>query len=213
MTHAATDRSQTNRLFFSALPAIGVTVLIFAGMQALVKVDEIVVEPTEFRTLSIIVPVIEDTEPEKIKDAVLKKITAVPPPKVTPVQNSASTLVSWEISPPAPFEVSLPRGQIERLSEVAVGWDRQMAEAVRRPVPAYPEAALKKGLSGQCDVEFSIDHLGRPYGVEAKCSDDVFRQSAEQSVRKALFAAKTKNGVPVGQENLVYPLVYEFNAK
>ncbi len=211
MNEAVNKRGQVNRLFFSALISTGVTLGIFLIMQLLVKVETVVLEPSAFRPLSVIV--MKDESPEKLvpKKRLVERMVAPTPPKLDPVQNNVHANMTWEFSEPSVFEPRLPRESVERFTSLDVSIDRTFAQAIRQPMPVYPREALKKGLSGSCEVYFSVDPLGKPYGITAECSDDVFRRSAENAVRKALFAAKTKKGVPVAQGNLVYPLLYEMN--
>ena len=204
------DRSKTNRLFLSAFIACGITGGLFLVMQTLIRSEGFTPKPSEFRTLSVIVPQIEEPDHLLPRDPAVRIDAPVPPPVVA-VANLTSTAVAWEVPVPVSYSPELPRRAVEMFTGISLHLDQVRAEPIRVPVPDYPDRALRQGLSGNCEVRFSIDQMGRPYNTVAECSDKVFVRSAEKAVRGALFAVRTKNGKPVGQDNLVYPLLYELN--
>lgn len=205
------NRSRNHRIFLSALPAIGLTVGLFLFMQTAVHVDEIKLKDQEYRpVLSVVLPEIE--EPiirDKKPDVVV--IEDVAPPKYRP-QNPLETgpIEFGAVDLPSPDPV-LVVGSLDNVMPSQMNFERERAVPVRRPVPDYPPVALRKGLEGSCEVNFSIDAAGRPFNVDAICTDRVFESSSERAVRKALFAAKVINGQPVGSDNLVYPIEYGLN--
>ena len=58
-------------------------------------------------------------------------------------------------------------------------------------------------------MRFDVDTRGKPYNVQATCTDSVFKSEAERSVGRVEFAPKIVRGKPVERRNVVYPL--EFN--
>lgn len=205
------NRSRNHRLFLSALPAIGLTFGLFLFMQTAVHVDEIKLKDQEYRPiLSVVLPPID---PPVIRDDVpeVLVIENVAPPKLR-AQNPLETgpIEFGVLELPAPDPV-LVVGSLNEFMPKQMAFERETAVPVRRPVPDYPPAALRKGLEGSCEVNFSIDAAGRPFNVDAICTDRVFESSSERAVRKALFAAKVSNGQPVGSDNLVYPIEYGLN--
>lgn len=89
--------------------------------------------------------------------------------------------------------------------------DARELVAVRPPAPAMPSAALARSVSGRCDVRFDVDTAGRPQGVSAQCTDNVFKAEAERAVRRAEFLPAIRNGQPVIQKNAVYPIEFQVN--
>lgn len=205
------NRSRNHRLFLSALPAIGLTGALFLFMQNAVNVDEIELKDQAFRPiLSVVLPKVDPPIiREKVREIVI--IEDVAPPNYRPLNPLETGPIEFgvvELPSPDPI---LSAGSLEQFMPRQMAFERETAVPVRQPLPDYPPVALRKGLEGSCDVNFSIDAAGRPFNVEAICTDRVFESSSERAVRKAMFAAKVSNGQPVGQDNLVYPIVYDLN--
>ena len=203
-------RSRTNRLILSAFPAIGMTAGLFLIMDNLVRVDDIQISERNYRPImesivpEIDVPVIHHTRGD------VRPIETAFIPAREPVVQTNPNQISFEVPVFQAPVISVPTGQIGPVT-TGRGFIREEAVAVRQPVPDYPSSALSRGLEGECEVVFAIDPAGRPYDLVANCTDEVFARSSVQAVRKALFAAKVSDGVPVGQKNLVYPIRYELN--
>lgn len=211
MIEIVRDRSHTGRFFLSALPAMGLTLGLFLIMQKLVHTEELALpDGKPFPTLVKITPVEPGVEAPTYRPPVTAIETAAPP-KVKTTELVTSEGISF-----APIEIAEPSfrisaDQLKQFSTGQVGGIREEAVPVRAPSPDYPPIALRQGLQGECEVRFSIDAAGRPFNVDGKCTDPVFVSSSERAVKKALFAAKVKNGVAVGQDNLVYPIVYNMS--
>ena len=211
MADTQTSRSKTLGLILSAVPAAGLTVGLFFMMGQLVRTDTVQLSEVQFRPFDRVVPQKDKIE-EPRKTTRVEKVTPLdlPEPR-TPEQIKTDTLIiSYKpveaVEPEMPGSDMMPLGGLPE-----PGLTRQVAIPIRQPVPDYPQIAMTRGLNGDCDVTFAIDPQGRPYNVEASCSDKIFKRSSEQAVRKALFAARVSNGVAMGQENLVYPIRYELN--
>ena len=84
------------------------------------------------------------------------------------------------------------------------------AEVIRKPIPEYPQKALRYGraIEGSCEVEFSVSRFGRPYDISADCTDDIFEEPARDAVRAAKFKPKTVDGIPVESHKVVYPIEF-----
>ncbi|MAK60723.1 MAG: hypothetical protein CMK09_07070 [Ponticaulis sp.] len=200
------------RIVASFIPAAGLTLGLFVVMDRLVDVGEIVLPEPEFRTLaSLTPPKDEPEEPDREKRDRFEPIEAAPPPKTDPLKPIEPGSVSFQVAEFRVPDVGDVRGKMAPIIQPVAVMVRERATPVRAPIPDYPQRALTSGLEGQCDVVFNIDAAGRPYDVEAECTDRIFLRSSENAVSKSLFAAKLKNGVPVGQENLVYPIQFTLN--
>lgn len=211
MNAIADNRSQTSRFFLSALPAIGVTCGLFYIMQAAITVRNVTLEDPGFQpVLSIILPP-EDMGFLPEEPTELKPIETVNPPPPRRIVATSPEGIAFEVAEYVQPDIGIPTGGMMNMIVGSPAIDREEAVPVRQPIPDYPAAALRKGLEGDCTVYFSIDAAGRPFNVDAQCSDQVFESSSERAVRKALFAARVKDGVAIGQDNLVYPIVYKLN--
>jgi protein TonB len=107
-------------------------------------------------------------------------------------------------APPVPT----PAGLQPMLGAVSPVQGRNLT-AVREPRPVMPEAALRRGISGSCEVRFDVDVSGRPQNVSALCTDDIFRAEAERSVRRSEFLPAIRDGRPVVQTGAIYPLEFK----
>lgn len=54
-------------------------------------------------------------------------------------------------------------------------------------IPHYPALAHDEQIEGSCIVRFDLSETGEPSDVSARCSDDVFKVSAESVIREARF--------------------------
>lgn len=77
-------------------------------------------------------------------------------------------------------------------------------EALVRPTPArrpsvlatYPKRASERGIEGECEVIFSVDEFGSPFGIKPTCTNDVFLEEAEKAVARAQFEIHVVDGSP-----------------
>jgi protein TonB len=58
-------------------------------------------------------------------------------------------------------------------------------------------------------VRFDVDTRGRPYNVQATCTDNIFKSEAERSVSRVEFAPTIVRGQAVERRNVVYPLEFK----
>lgn len=91
----------------------------------------------------------------------------------------------------------------------AYRWPLQDTFPIGHPIFTYPSRAMEQGLEGNCAVSFSVDTRGRPYDVNAECSDTIFRREAVRAVSRMKFLpAVTENGRPGERENVIYPVEF-----
>ena len=205
------QRSKLSRLGLSVLPAAGLTIGLFVAMNALIEPGEIILGKSEFRPLANIVPEKERPTVLPSERKPVDKIDVVPPPKLetVTVRDVGDVYIApLEINAPA---TGIPEGVLDSVSFVGRYEVRETAIPIRNPTPVYPDRALRRGLEGECDVFFSIDAAGRPSRIEASCTDEIFARPSVRAVEQTLFAAKTVNGMRVGQDNLVYPIQYKLS--
>lgn len=109
------------------------------------------------------------------------------------------------------------RALIAMMVSVALGAAPAMAQAnlpdedvqpLGPPQPVYPLMAGILGLSGYCEVRFSVDQSGRVTEIQPSCSHPVFCASAAAAVEAVRFKPKRKDGKLVPRRNIVYPLHY-----
>ena len=202
----------SGRILASLIPAAGLTLGLFVVMDRLVDVGEIILPEPEFRVLASITPS-EDKVEEPVSDTrdIFDPIDATPPPRRDPLKPLEPGSIVFQVADYRVPDVGEVRGELTPVIQTVSVMVRETATPIRAPTPDYPSRALMSGLEGSCDVVFNIDAAGRPFDVEANCTDRIFERSSENAVSKSLFAAKLKNGVPVGQENLVYPIQFTLN--
>jgi protein TonB len=198
------------RLLVGVVIAIPIVVVIFLLMNQLISVDEIELPEGETRVLAAITPQKQDSEVRTRSRSQPKRIDAAqkpPPPPKQSATKSSINLPTPKIDGAVPQNLDLGRMKSLAIDPVAVS-DRD-AQPIRPPTPSYPQRAQERGLSGKCDVRFDVDTRGKPYNVQATCTDSVFKSEAERAVSRVEFAPKIVRGKAVERRNVVYPL--EFN--
>lgn len=128
-----------------------------------------------------------------------------PPPKLT-ASKSDIDLPTPNIQGAPPNE--LPPTRLNSLAIDPIAISDRDAQPIRPPVPTYPSRAAERGTEGSCDVRFDVDTRGKPYNVEATCSDRVFKREAERAVSRVEFAPKIVRGQAAERRNVVYPLEF-----
>ena len=121
--------------------------------------------------------------------------------------------IDREIQGPAAYTPTaghwqIPRETIRFVPAQAHPMEGRIATPVRQPVPVYPRDLAQQGVSGKCDVSFSLTMQGRPYDVTAKCTHPGFEKEAARAVSKSEFLPKIEQGMPVESHNYVYPLEF-----
>lgn len=200
--------SDAGRLAASFIPAAAFTLCLFVVMDRLVSVGEVHLSERTVRPLVSITPLPEEPQTLIRREPVERISEVQPPPRLDPVRRPNSGeigLAPVELLTPTP---EIDPGPVGDFAGTIVVIGRETGVPVRAPIVEYPHRALTRGIEGDCEVSFSIDAVGRPFGVSASCTDEIFARSSARAVEQTLFAAPVRNGVPVGQGNLVYPIQY-----
>lgn len=198
------------RLLVGVVIAVPIVMVLFLLMSALISVDEIELPEGETRVLAAITPQKQDSEVRTRSRSQPKRIDAAqkpPPPPKQSATKSSINLPTPRIDGAVPQNLDLGRMNSLAIDPVAVS-DRD-AQPIRPPTPSFPQRAAERGISGSCDVRFDVDTRGKPYNIQATCTDNVFKSEAERSVSRVEFAPKIVRGKAVERRNVVYPL--EFN--
>lgn len=198
------------RLLVGVVIAIPIVLIIFLLMNSLISVDEIELTEGENRVLAAITPQKQDTEVRTRSRSQPKRIDAAqkpPPPPKQSATKSSINLPTPKIDGAVPQNLDLGRMNSLAIDPVAVS-DRD-AQPIRPPTPSFPQRAAERGLSGTCDVRFDVDTRGKPYNIQATCSDNIFKSEAERAVSRVEFAPKIVRGQAVERRNVVYPLEFK----
>ena len=198
------------RLLVGVAIAIPIVYLLFIVMSQLISVKEVNLEKGEQRVLTAITPQQQDSEVRTRQRSKPKRIDSAkkppPPPKVSATKSNIN-LPTPQIEGAAPTELNLGRMQSLAIDPVAIS-DRD-AQPIRPPVPTYPQRAAERGIEGTCEVRFDVDTRGKPYNIQATCSDNVFKREAERAVGRVEFAPKIVRGKAAERRNVVYPLEFK----
>lgn len=190
--------------------AVIVTYLLFTGMRVLISAPFEEPEATEDRVIERITPQDENQEVNRRARSKPRKLNSAdkppPPPKLS-TSKADIDLPTPDIRGQAPTELKIDRMSSLAIDPVAIS-DRD-AQPIRPPVPTYPSRAAERGTEGSCEVRFDVDTRGRPYNVEADCTDNVFKREAIRAVSKVEFAPKIIRGKAAERRNVVYPLEFK----
>ncbi|MEQ9316811.1 MAG: TonB family protein [Henriciella sp.] len=199
-------------------PAIGLPLAalvvfgLFSFMNAMISQDYDPPEEAEQRQLVKITLQVKDTDAEIRPYTQPQHLVTAdkppPPPKFAATQTDIK-LPSPNIQGAAPTE--LPRHALDIFAIDPVAISDRDAQPIRPPMPTYPSRAAEARIEGACDVRFDVDTRGRPYNVEAVCTDSVFRREAERAVNRVEFAPKIVRGQAVERRNVVYPLEFRLD--
>lgn len=195
------------RLGISGPVALIVAVALFLIMNALISQPFVEPDPEEQRELVRITPNEETRDVNRRARARPQRLASAqkppPPPKLS-TSKSDIQMEAVDISGVAPTEIKFDRLQSFAIDPVAIN-DRD-AQPISPPLPRFPDRALQRCMSGSCKVRFDVDTRGRPYNVQAECTDSVFKREAERSVGRVEFAPKIVRGKAAERRNVVYPL-------
>ncbi|KCZ50435.1 energy transducer TonB [Hyphomonas pacifica] len=205
-----------NSPFLRLLVALGIAVpvvyLLFLLMSALISVKEVKLDQSEQRVLTAITPQKQDTDVRVRQRSKPKRIDSAqkppPPPKVSATKSQIN-LPTPKIEGAAPTDLNLGRMDSLAIDPVAIS-DRD-AQPIRPPMPSYPQRAAERGIEGTCEVRFDVDTRGKPYNIQATCSDSVFTREAERAVGRVEFAPKIIRGKAAERRNVVYPLEFKLS--
>ncbi len=187
-----------------------VTYALFQIMNALISQPYNEPDAEEQRVLERITPSEEDQTVNRRARSKPRRLSSAdkppPPPKLSTTKSQID-LPTPNIQGAAPTELQFDRLSSLAIDPVAIS-DRD-AQPIRPPVPTYPQRAAERGTEGSCEVRFDVDTRGRPYNVEADCTDRVFKREAERAVSKVEFAPKIIRGKAAERRNVVYPLEFK----
>lgn len=159
--------------------------------------------------LETITPSQEDNSVQRASRAKPRRINSAdkppPPPKLT-ASKSDIDLPTPNIQGAPPSE--LPPTRLNSLAIDPIAISDRDAQPIRPPVPTYPSRAAERGTEGSCEVRFDVDTRGRPYNVQADCTDNIFKREAEKAVSRVEFAPKIVRGQAAERKNVVYPLEF-----
>lgn len=200
--------SLKGRAALVALPAAIITVSLFLGMRALVQVDDFTAPKDRAYTLSAYVIPTQTTfsEPKTVKPKRPKDIE-LPPEQTRERIEKVPVTLDGAYNGAAPAIYVEPRVEPLRPKTISSAIDRT-ARPLTPPSPVYPQRALERGLTGNCEVSMSVSASGKPYDVVASCSNPVFKASAERAVRKVLFSPRVEHGQRMELHGVVYPINY-----
>ena len=185
---------------------------LFTFMYRMINQDYEQPENVEQRVLERITPADDSQEVRtraRNKPQRLDSADKPPPPPKMSASRSDIDLPTPNIQGAAPTELNVDRLDSLAIDPVAIS-DRD-AQPIRPPVPTYPTRAAERGIEGTCEVRFDVDTRGRPYNVQATCSDSVFTREAERAVSRVEFAPKIVRGQAAERRNVVYPLEFRLD--
>ncbi|MEL7451910.1 MAG: TonB family protein [Pseudomonadota bacterium] len=197
------------RILIGVPIAAVIVYFLFIGMNRLISREFVEPEIGEQRTLERITPEQRNEDVRartRSKPRRLASADKPPPPPKLSASKSDIDLPTPNIQGAAPTELNFDRVQSLDINPVAIS-DRD-ATPIRPPVVTYPTRAAERGTEGECQVRFDVDVRGRPYNVQADCTDSVFRREAERAVSRVEFAPKIVQGQARERRNVVYPLVF-----
>lgn len=202
-----TAGSRESRFAAALAPAAAITVGLFLAMNGLIRTDEIALVKKDVRVLLPVTPQKQIAEPTERPEFPVPAIDVDLPP-APPVQKLDAGAIGFPAPAVGGFPRTIPAGGPDLPLPSVKPLGERIATPVRVPVPAYPRVMSRQGLSGTCDVRFSLTAQGLPYDVVANCSHPGFETEAARAVSKAQFLPKIRQGVPVESHNYVYPLEF-----
>lgn len=198
------------RLIIGIPLAAIVVFALFTFMYKMINQDYEQPENAEQRVLERITPADDSQEVRtraRNKPQRLDSADKPPPPPKMSASRSDIDLPTPSIQGAAPTELNVDRLDSLAIDPVAIS-DRD-AQPIRPPVPTYPQRAAERGIEGSCEVRFDVDTRGKPYNIQATCSDSVFVREAERAVGRVEFAPKIVRGKAAERRNVVYPLEFK----
>ena len=127
-----------------------------------------------------------------------------PPPPVQPghVDEPGGLVVDWLPGPPV-----VPETDGDPTSEM--GFAGELLPLVRAQ-PVYPPQALRLGLEGYCDLEFTVTQVGNTADVRVThCTSSLFEQSSIRALSKFKYQPRVVDGSPVAVSGMLVRLTFE----
>lgn len=204
--------ASAKRFAVVAIPAGAMTLALFAAMENLVQVDEFSAPDQRVYELSQYMEQTRRDEPEEPWRKPPRPKPVDPPPMADPLVQSVNNpdLPSYDYKSVAPAVYGGPdmRSIVPKRATSVI--DRT-TQPITQPIPIYPDAAARRGITGICDVHLSVSPKGEPFNIRADCSDNVFKRAAEKAVSKVKFAPKIHDGLPVIVTGVVYPIEFRMD--
>jgi len=76
--------------------------------------------------------------------------------------------------------------------------------------PIYPRRAQQRGLSGYCDVRFTVTRLGTVEDVEIiECSSSLFERASINAARKFKYKPRVVDGEPIDTPGVPHRISFE----
>lgn len=196
------------RFGVSCLLAGGITLGLFGVMQALIYVKDIKVVEEASRVLTSITPLRTD-HPGRPIDLHPVEPDSVPVPPPLPRTQSASAIIDM---PVVMIETRAPRlpsaGNMLSVLPQNVVLSRR-AEPLSPPSVQYPRAMAAAGVSGSCEVTFSLSIRGLPFDPVATCTHAGFESAALKAVKRAEFLPQVGANGPIEAHGMIYPIDFQ----
>lgn len=183
------------RIIASTLLAVGITLVLFWTMTALIAQEDVALVPDGKHSVVHIVKVREAAPPQPKVRTPLIKPKVDDPPHVAPV---VRVIAPGATHGHGPREATIDPFGPNRHRPTLHQADSDAVPLVRVP-PRYPERALARGVEGRVLVEFTITRSGqvRDARVIAAEPTSIFDEAALRAVRQWRYAPKVVNGVAV----------------
>lgn len=194
------------------LPIAGLIVLgLFSVMRSMISSEFEPPEEVKQRDIAVLTPSPDMDDEPFVRPPIEPLDPAIAPPP--PPRLSAA--VSDVTIDRTIFDVVSPAlGTVDPLQSLVmtpVAIDERDARPIQAPSIVYPDAMRTRGVEGACEVQLSVDPQGRPFDVEATCSNAGFRREAERAIRQVRFVPKIERGTPVTRTGVVYPVEFRFD--
>jgi len=192
--------------------AAAIVVALFLIMGMLIEPKPIELGENTFRGLERITPQEQAQEIRRTQRQQVRRLDTAdkpPPPPQLSATTSDVNLPAPQIQGAAPTNIDV--GNISNFAVTAVVVSDRDAQPIRPPVVSYPTRAAERGIEGECEVRFDVDERGKPFNVQADCTDSVFTREAERAVSRVEFAPKIIRGQPARRTNVVYPITFNLD--
>ncbi len=204
----ASSSSTSARFGVSCLLAGGITLGLFGLMQALIYVKDINVVEGASRVLTPITPAhIDDPVTRTVREATQPATVPVPPP--LPRTQSASANIDMPVPVIQASAPALPMARPMRPALPQVGMMKRLAEPLSPPSVQYPQRMAERGLSGSCEVTFSLSTRGLPFNPVATCTETGFESAALKAVKRAQFLPQVGANGPIEAHGMIYPIDFQ----
>ena len=94
------------------------------------------------------------------------------------------------------------------VSPIASANEDRNAQPLTYPAPTYPNAAIRAGLSGNCEVLFDVNKTGAVISPKARCTHKAFCEEAVRAISAVSFAPKQVEGKSVARYGVEYPFQF-----